>query len=202
MLPSSGEYLLRRTTPAASTPVTVAEVKSDLRITHTDDDTYIEGLIAAAVEYVSAPNGVTGKALITQTWALSVRAAACDNRIHLPITPVVSVTSIAYYDAAGDAQALDVANFYLYGTEDWSYLEPKSGNSWPGTQSRLDAITVTFVAGFGNAEAVPDNIKKALRLLVAHWYEHREAVVIGSIVTELPLGVAALLGISRKGWVA
>jgi hypothetical protein len=50
----------------------------------------------------------------------------------------------------------------------------KSGQSWPATYSRDDAVTVTFVAGFPSAAAVPHRIKQMIRLLVADWWMTRE----------------------------
>lgn len=38
-----------------------------------------------------------------------------------------------------------------------------------------------------------DAVTTAMLLLIGHWYESREAVVIGSISSELPMAVEALL---------
>ena len=58
--------LLRTGEPAAE-PVTVAEVKSHLRLQHASEDDLIAGLIRAAREEVER---ATGMALIDQTWRL------------------------------------------------------------------------------------------------------------------------------------
>jgi uncharacterized phage protein (predicted DNA packaging) len=46
-------------------------------------------------------------------------------------------------------------------------------------------------------DPVPATVKEAVRLLVAHWYEQREAAVVGLTggvsSTEIPFGVAELL---------
>jgi uncharacterized phage protein (predicted DNA packaging) len=36
-------------------------------------------------------------------------------------------------------------------------------------------------------------VAHAIRLMVGSWYANREAVITGTIVTEMPMGVAALL---------
>jgi len=41
-----------------------------------------------------------------------------------------------------------------------------------------------------------DTIRAAMLLLIAHWYENREAVVVGTITSELPMAVDALLSAS------
>lgn len=192
------DYLLVRTGPASAAPVSVAEVKLDQRIEHDDDDALLEALIIAATEYARE---FVGKALISEEWALSLRSAGRDGRISLPVTPVSALVSATYFDADNQAQSLNVSDFYLYSGEDWSYIEPVNG-SWPTVYDRLDAITVTFTAGFGaDAADVPSTIRQAIRLLVGHWYENRLAAS-DIVVQKIPFGADALLGLSRKGWVA
>jgi uncharacterized phiE125 gp8 family phage protein len=192
------DYLLVRTGAASVAPVSVAEVKLDQRIEHDDDDSLLQGLIAAATEYAQE---FVGKALIAQDWALSLRSAGRDGRISLPVTPVSALVSITYFDADNQAQSLNVSDFYLHGGEDWAYIEPVNG-SWPAVYDRLDALTVTFTAGYGAAaEDVPSTIRQAIRLLVGHWYENRLAAS-DIVVQKIPFGADALLGLSRKGWVA
>lgn len=197
------KHILTRTVKPVAFPVTLAECKADLRVQYTADDTLINSLIAAATDYMDVPNGVIGKALIDQTWTLSVPRADGRERIELPVTPVQSITSITYYDADNVQQTLAASDFYLYGDEDKAWIEAKPNINWPTAYDRLDAITVTFVAGFGaDSTAVPSSIRRAMRLLIAHWYEHRTAVEVGTIVSTVPFAVDALVSINRKGWVA
>lgn len=197
------DHILTRTLAPAMPPVELVESKSDLRVQHTAEDTLIEGLIAAATDFMDVPNGAINKALITQTWSLSVRCPYRDYRIHLPITPAQSIESITYYDSNNAQQSLDPADFYLHGDEEWAYIEPRPDITWPSVYNRLDAITITFLAGFGDdSTAVPNSIRQAIRLLVAHWYEHRTAVIVGTSTSELPMAVQSLISMNRKGWVA
>lgn len=195
---------LKRVVAPAELPVSLDEVRADLRFEpdYTAEDTKINSLILAATDFVSGPDGVLGKALINQTWCLSVPQADRHARICLTLTPVQSITSIKVIDPAGEEQTLSVADFHLFGDEDIAYIEPKIGSVWPSVYDRPDAIRVTFVCGFGDtSDSVPNHIKQAIRLLCCHWYENREAVLTGTIATTLPMGVDALLSISRKGWV-
>lgn len=195
------EYLLKMTTAPAEFPVSVAEVKSDLRIQNTAEDTLFSDYIAQATEYVSGPNGVIGKALVSQTWQYSASKIESTGKLFIPLTPVQSISSITYFNAAGQSVSLTVNDYHFYSSEDWAYLTPKTGVAWPNLQNRLDAITVTFICGFGAADAVPANIKRAIRLLVAHWYYNKSAVAIDVSVAEMPLGVDSLLSQNRQGWV-
>ncbi|NIP96559.1 MAG: phage gp6-like head-tail connector protein, partial [Akkermansiaceae bacterium] len=45
---------------------------------------------------------------------------------------------------------------------------------------------------------VPETTRQAIRLLVGHWYENREAIsTSGAVPKEVPLGVQALLWLER-----
>ena len=56
-----------------------------------------------------------------------------------------------------------------------------------------------FVAGYGDEELdMPETTVQAIRLLVGHWYENREAVSsTGAIPKEVPFGVMSLLWLDR-----
>lgn len=45
---------------------------------------------------------------------------------------------------------------------------------------------------------MPQAIKQAMLLMIGHWYATREAVNIGNIVSELPIGARALLAPYRR----
>jgi len=181
-------------------PVSVESCKLDLKIQHNADDELLEDYIAAACALVGGKSGIVGKVLTAETWQLKLRAAS--GCVVLPLSPVQSITSISYFDTENTAQTLDIEDFYLYGDEDSAFIEPKTGVVWPAVYTRRDAITIRFVAGFGTAAEIPKNITRAIRLIVAHWYENRTAVLVGVTAQELPMAVESLLGISRKGWSA
>lgn len=187
---------LKRTVPPLTAPITLDESKADLRVQVTAEDALIDRYIQDAVDEVDGPNGLLGgKALVTQTWSVSVAMPDRKGNLELPITPVQSLVSIKYYDANNAEQVLDVADFYLHGTDDYAWIWPKAGTAWPSVYCRPDAITVTFVAGFGDAAAVPASIKSALRLMVSDKYEHR-------LESQTPAGAINLLSLHRKGWIA
>jgi uncharacterized phiE125 gp8 family phage protein len=54
-------------------------------------------------------------------------------------------------------------------------------------------IELDVTVGYGDAATdVPEPLRQAVRLLVAHWYENRGLAAIGT-VTVLPTTVAALI---------
>ena len=196
------QQILKRIEVPAINPVSLSEAKLDCRVDHDAEDSLIESLISAATAFADAPNGVIGKALISQQWALSVKYSDRYARIDLPVTPAVEIDSISYFDPENIEQSLSPENFYLYGEEDWAYIEPKLGTNWPATADRLDAITITYTAGFGEAATdVPETIRQLIRLMIVHWYTNRSAVVTGTIATQIPMAAQSLISLNRKGWV-
>lgn len=188
--------LLTRTVAAASFPVVLDDVKEHLRVDGDDENAYINGLIADAT---SAAEEMTGRALITQTWAVSMDGAC--GTIRLPVLPVQSVSAISYFDANDDEQAAIVSDFYLFKDNDHATMRPKSGASWPTTICRDDALTVTFVAGYGAASDVPVEFRRAILLMIQHWYDPSRDTEGPKDGGRMPDGVDLLLGLHRLGWV-
>lgn len=179
-------------TPPASDPVTLAEAKLHCRVDHDDDDDLIEALIAAATGHLDGWSGILGRAIITQTWRQDYGAFA--DKLRLPLSPAASITSITYYDGDNAQQTLATSVYGLFVDAAGPYVRLKPDQDWPGTYTRPDAVSVTYVAGA--AEALPA-VKAAILLLVGHWYANREAVSAEGM-TDLPMGVSALLRPLRR----
>ena len=188
--------LLLAAAPAVD-PVSVTEAKAHCRVDVTDDDTLIGGLIAAAVAHIDA-RGVLGRAMVTQDWAQWECQAPGNVRLHMG--PFQSLVSVEYYDTDGALQTATLTDFETRLSGDFVVCQPKSGFTWPAAQTRDDAIKITYRAGFGDAGSdVPQSLRQAVLMLVAHWYENREAVAETKF-EEVPLAVAALIGAERVGW--
>jgi uncharacterized phiE125 gp8 family phage protein len=69
-----------------------------------------------------------------------------------------------------------------------------NGVSFPLPGKAAGGIEIAFTAGYGAAASdVPAPIRQALLLLVAHWYEHRDPIEIGTDATIIPAAVSELL---------
>ncbi len=65
---------------------------------------------------------------------------------------------------------------------------------WPMPGRDANGIEIAFVAGFGaQPSAVPEAIRHALLLLVAHWYANREPMELGSPAVAIPDDISRLL---------
>lgn len=172
--------------------ISAAEAKAALRIYHDDDDAFIDTLIAAATYHLDGDDGVLGRALASQTLVLTLDGFPCD-RLHIPVSPTISVTSITYDNAAGVSTPLVGFRTMHAAAQTGTYLLPALNGAWPDTNGEPGAVRVTFVAGHST---VPPTIRHAILLLVGHWYEHREAALDTGAkfgLLELPLGVQRLL---------
>ena len=188
---------LERAAAPATTPITLVEAKAQMRVETTDDDTLITRLIAAAVAFTDG-QGALGKAMITQTW----RQWAGNNpsEIQLAMLPVASVTAVKYYDSDGTLQTATLADFEVFGTSTYKYIKPISGKSWPVAQTRSDAVAIEYTTGYGDATTdVPDTLRHALLMLVAHWYENRENSTLDRLEST-PFGFDEMINIERGNW--
>jgi uncharacterized phiE125 gp8 family phage protein len=168
------DYAERLVTGPAIEPVTLTEAKKHANVVATDDDALIAVLIAAARELVEED---TSRALINQTWALELHDWWTD-RIELPRPPLVSITSVKYFDVDGVEQTLP-ATYYDVDTrrQPGVLWWDEDVSSCPTLSDAANAVVVTYVAGYGAAAtAVPARAKQAILLLVSHWYRYRDEV--------------------------
>jgi len=167
----------RRTTQPAEEPITLAEAKLHLRVDHADEDAYITGLITAARIMCEQR---TGRTLITSGW--TVRADDFTDVLELPDPPLASVTSVSYVDVYGDTQTIGSTDYRVDTHSEPCRVVPVT--EWPIADDRINSVTVVYVAGYGNAAAVPQPLKQWIKLAVGDMYENRTA-------SDRPMGTAA-----------
>ncbi len=169
-------------------PLTLAEAKAFLRVEHADDDGLIAALIAAARSHVE---NATRCALITQRWRLSLDSWPDNGLIDVRPGPLQALAAARVYDEAGVTRDLDTQAFLADCAANVIAFAP-SALPRPGRVAA--GIALEVVCGYGDtAAAVPEPLRQAVRLLVAHWYENRGLVAIGHETALLPQTVAALL---------
>ena len=174
-------------TGPAVEPLSLADAKAYLRVAHDDDDDVIGVLIASARGHIEAR---TRRALITQTWRIVRDAWPADGRIAVTPAPLQEIAQARVFDIDGAAQVLDLQAFVL-DTAAAPAIVSFAPWAMPAPGRAVAGIEIDVVVGYGDAAAdVPEPLILAIRMLLAHWYEHRG--VIGANAA-LPAGVPELI---------
>lgn len=179
---------------ATEEPVSVAEARQHCRIDSHEEDLWVLNSISAARELCET---FTKRRFVSTTLKLTLDRFP--SMFYLPSPPLVSVTTVKYRDAANVLQTLSSSDYEVDAATEPGRLALVSGSSWPTTYDRMNAVEVTYVAGYGSATAVPYAIKQAIMLTVAHWNENREAVS-QTMMHELPLAAKSLLRAHSWGY--
>lgn len=159
-------------TPPSSEPVTLPEVRLNLRLTADDttaEDTLLSAWISAARQQAEHYMGVC---LMTCTLE-----AVCDefpddedDELELPRGPATAITSIKYTDPAGVEQTLSSSLYSLSTYGEARRVDLAYGQVWPSTQDIPNAVRVRYQAG---GSSVSQAVKSAILMMVAWRHEHR-----------------------------
>ncbi len=151
-------------------PVSLAEAKAHLRVTHVDDDVIISTLIVSARRRVEIK---TGLRLIAQGWSQFLDFWPDGGMVELDVNPVSAVSDVIIYGDLDAAAPVDPAHYFLDATSNPPRVVFRQGRNPSPPGRRGKGIEVRFTAGFGLAAAVPVDLKQAILLLVADGYAHR-----------------------------
>lgn len=184
------------TAAPAVEPLTLGEAKAHLRVDTSDEDTLVSSLITAARVHIET---ATGRALITQSWSLYLDAWPDGDAVPLPLAPLASIDAVRIYDDQGVATTLSATDYFVDTVSQVPRLVRKNDQIWAPPGQVANGIEIAFTAGYSaNATNVPEPLRQAVRLLVAHWFETREPVVLGDQANMVPTTVEALSAPYRR----
>lgn len=196
-----------KVSPASELAVTLEAAKIQLRILNDlqDQDTFIQEAIAQAVDYCEE---VTKRSFVTSTWELTIDQV--DNAhseewwdgvreghmasmfspcpIVMPNPPIKEILSIKFYDFNDTEIEFPLSDCVI--NPSLGRITLKNGKMWPSNLRGYDAVKITYTKGYGNAIDVPSAIKRAILLLVSHWFENREIIQGGENFTAFTIGEA------------
>ena len=175
---------------SANEPVTLQEARVHLRDPERSEDTYIGELLKVAREKVSIE---MRRQLGSATYRTDAGRFPLDGLFEIDWPPLQSITSIQYYDTDEALQTLATTEYDVDTTEEPGRVTRAFSKTWPATYDRPDAVQVTFVAGYATAALVPAIAKHAIKLVLSHYYENREPVLVGVTASELPDGLRRLI---------
>jgi len=174
-------------------PVSLSEAKKQLRVEHNEENDLISSLIRAARVQAETESR---RALLTQTWELTLDEWPHDDEIDLAYPPLQSVISITYVTYDEQTITLPTTIYGVDATSDPGRIYLKYGQCWPReTLRRENAIKVRFVAGWASAVEVPENYKLGIKLAITCYYENR-----GDTAFQLPDACRSLWQMDRGGF--
>ena len=159
--------------------MTAAEARLYVRgITGTGEDSNLSTLISRADAVFAAyvglpPASAGGVATLEDTTITLYLDGPGGQELRLPYAPILSVTSIHDSDDRlyTSADLVASGDYELYGDESLIRLKDDSAHGYWSTERR--AIKIAAVIGFST---VPEDIKHAAGLQVAHWFQGRDHV--------------------------
>jgi uncharacterized phiE125 gp8 family phage protein len=186
-------------------PVTLDEIKSHLKLRRADsaaETDLINYYISVAREYIETVNGIcipSQRFLATYDQFPGMRV---DDRrpygwrygvIRVPRPPLINVDSIYYIDTSQQLVGLSVSDYQFSKYKVPGRIAPAPFKVWPQTDPlSFDAVQVTFTAGYIDATKVPLVIKQAIKYLVGHLYENREATTEVKL-QNIPYGLRCMI---------
>lgn len=187
-------WAIRVTVPPAIEPVSVEQVKSMLGITSDTKDAMIAMQITIAR---SLAEEFTGRAFITQTIQLQIdrfppgrvpwwdgtiqaplRAFISQEPLLLPRPPLVTVTSVQYYDESNTLRTIASSSYYVDSITEPARVVLNPGQSWPSDVRDRAAVLITYNAGYGSTSpSVPPAIQQAIIAHVSDYLDRPNANV-------------------------
>lgn len=206
--------MLALVTASTFEPISLQRAKANCHVADGDKshDDFLIGAIKEARDYIEKSLGCV---LCQSTWRQTLdefpngtsgtreeyryRVLRRPLPIELDVWPVQSVTSVTYSDTLTTTTTIssDLLSQPI-GTGKYS-LRLKGYQSWPSSAYTPNAVSIQFVAGFASRNDIPPVLVRAMLMLISHWFENREATVVGSVSSEVAFGVNSLIEMVRPG---
>ncbi|MCE9634401.1 MAG: hypothetical protein K8T90_01740 [Planctomycetes bacterium] len=143
--------------PAAPV-VSLEEAQVHLRSEIAEETSLILSLVAAATAQAEA---YCRRRFVTQRWRANFDGFPA-GALLLPHPPLASVETVTYVDRDGVVQTLEETLYVARTAETPGEIVPAYGTRWPATRQVIDAVAVEFTCGYGEPDAVPDSVKRAV----------------------------------------
>jgi len=178
----------KETSSSANLAINLADLKSHLRLSTSDEDGLLTIYARVAAQLVETK---TRRALISRTFRLEMPEfpEAHGDSFELPLAPVQSVQSIQYYDTQGVLTTWGAQNYTLDATSIPPRIVPAYSVPYPYVQSQhADGVQVNFTAGYGATQAsIPQGLQFVVMILAGHFCANRMPIeAVGSAGAEIP----------------
>lgn len=162
-------------------PVTLDEAKAHLNILSAEDDLLIGFLIGVATEQAEE---ITNRQLMRSTYEMTMDILP--DRFEIKKPPLHAVEKIEYIpDGLSSYVLLDPSMYMVDTTVEPGVVIRRNDATYPAISWMVNAVRVTFTAGYADAASVPKSIKQWMLIRIATLFEHREEIVVGVSVTPI-----------------
>jgi len=166
--------------PLGTDIISLAEMKLFLRVDHSEEDTTISAIITSAA---MAVQDYTGRVFVSSTFTMMLDSF---HNVEIP-ADISTVSGVTYYDSTNALQTLGVTKYYVDASR-----EPARVAFLDTPSIYTDRFNSVIIAGTIGNQANPPQ-QHAIKMLAAHYYENRRAVIVGVKASKIPLGIEAIL---------
>lgn len=179
------------TKPTAE-PLRTDDVKTQVQQFTSVDDALINTFVIPAAR--DRGELATRRAWLTQTWDWFLDQFP-DNGVafEIPKPPLRSITYVKYTDVSGTVHTLVEGTDYVVEAPSGARCRRGRvalpyGSVWPYARPQVKSVQIRFACGYGAADDVPPLLRAAALMDCATLYAHRENLITGTIVADVPGG--------------
>lgn len=196
------------TTKPLLEPVSLDELKDHLRITSTQEDSYLTNLITSGRQMIE---DYTRRKLIEQTvtlyldgwpskysdvwWDGTVQASrdtlSTYQSIQIPLVPLIDVSEVSLFSTDNTESTYSASNYYVnnFDNDTFGSIELNQGSVITGNLRRKNSIKVTYTVGYGPSPSdVPYSLRQSCLVMSAYLYNNRGDCDGGGCVDKAGLG--------------
>lgn len=150
--------------------ISVAELKRNLRIEHTDQDELLQELVTRAI---ASSQIATGRQYARATYTLYLDAFPSGGDLEIDLGPVDAITSVKYLaPGASELTTVDALKYQLDNIELTARL--RFLESFAPDSQRMNVVEIEFTCGWASAGAIPKDLNEAMILRASDAYLHPE----------------------------
>lgn len=188
--------------PNTNLPVTLVEVKAQIKHALDSSDTTEDALLTSYIHVArELIENYCRTRLLQWTEELYIDQFPFEYQIQLNKWPIASITYCHYLDINGAEQALDgtaITGDYIADTVSKpGRLCLQYARFWPVTRWIDNAVWVRYVVGNATTADIPYMLKQALFLIVGHFYENRFDTITQTHIEQIPMGAKYLMDMNR-----
>jgi len=210
---------IRKVAPATGFPMTLEEVKLDLRIDSSDEDATVMRMMRAAAGFLEKR---TGCAVLAGRYEANFNSWCSFAPWEFQRWPLREVIEIAWLDGCQSPPTwspVSLSDFMIADRSKSFLVQPLPSFSAPQIWAPFSGIRVRFIAGFdvviesgeqqvsegsdsddaAEPKPIPDDMRTRLTMLVGHYYQNRELFAADKLA-EIEASAGSLLAAERKFW--